>query len=230
MYINKKNNALRIDIVSIVPEILHSPFSNSMIKRAINKGLIDIHVHDLRKYGLGKRKNVDDYPYGGGSGMVIKIEPVYQCFAHLLSERDYDEKIFMTPDGKLFSQKYAQDLIDKKNIIILCGRYKGIDQRIRDHLISKEISIGNYILSGGELAAAVVVESIVRLLPGVIKNKDSILTDSFQREFFIAPPIYTRPMVYKGWSVPKILLSGDHKKIKDWLNQKSVPFKRKLDS
>ncbi|WP_185857561.1 tRNA (guanosine(37)-N1)-methyltransferase TrmD [Blattabacterium cuenoti] len=221
---------MRIDIVSLVPEILHSPFSNSIIKRAINKGLIEIHVHDLRKYGLGKRKNLDDYPYGGGSGMVIRIEPVDQCFSKLLSERNYDEKIFMTPDGKLFSQKYAQYLIDKKNIIILCGRYKGIDQRIRDHLISKEISIGNYILSGGELAAAVVVESIVRLLPGVIQNQNSILTDSFQNESFIAPPIYTRPVVYKGWAVPKILLSGHHKKIKDWLNQKSMQFKRKLDS
>ncbi|WP_341655449.1 tRNA (guanosine(37)-N1)-methyltransferase TrmD [Blattabacterium cuenoti] len=220
---------MRIDIVSIVPEIFHSPFSNSIIKRAIHKGIIDLHVHDLRKYGLGKRKNVDDYPYGGGSGMVIRIEPVYQCFSTLLSERDYDEKIFMTPDGKLFSQKYAQSLIDKKNILILCGRYKGIDQRIRDHLISKEISIGNYILSGGELAAAVVVESIVRLLPGVIQNKDSILTDSFQREFFIAPPIYTRPVIYKGWSVPKILLSGHHKKIKDWLDKKSIKFKKKSD-
>ncbi|WP_185860956.1 tRNA (guanosine(37)-N1)-methyltransferase TrmD [Blattabacterium cuenoti] len=220
---------LRIDIVSIVPEIFHSPFSNSIIKKAMNKGIIDIYVHDLRKYGLGKRKNVDDYPYGGGSGMVIRIEPVYQCFSKLLSERDYDEKIFMSPDGKLFSQKYAQDLIDKKNIIILCGRYKGIDQRIRENLISKEISIGNYILSGGELAAAVVVESMVRLLPGVIQNKDSILTDSFQKKYFIAPPIYTRPVIYKGWAVPKILLSGHHKKIKDWLDKKSIKFKQKSD-
>ncbi|ACY40374.1 tRNA (guanine-N1-)-methyltransferase [Blattabacterium sp. (Blattella germanica) str. Bge] len=221
---------MRIDIVSVVPEILHSPFSNSIIKRAINKGLIDIYVHDLRKYGLGKRKKVDDYPYGGGSGMVIRIEPVYQCFSKLLSERNYDEKIFMTPDGKLFSQKYAKTLTNKKNIIILCGRYKGIDQRIRDNLISKEISIGNYILSGGELAAAVVVESVVRLLPGVIQNKDSILTDSFQKESLIAPPVYTRPVLYKGWSVPKILLSGHHQKIKDWFSQKSILLKRKLDS
>ncbi|WP_185859556.1 tRNA (guanosine(37)-N1)-methyltransferase TrmD [Blattabacterium cuenoti] len=221
---------MRIDIVSLVPEILHSPFSNSIIKRAINKGLIDIYVHDLRKYGLGKRKKVDDYPYGGGSGMVIRIEPVYQCFSKLLSERNYDEKIFMTPDGKLFSQKYARTLTGKKNIIILCGRYKGIDQRIRDYLISREISIGNYILSGGELAAAVVIESVVRLLPGVIQNKDSILTDSFQKESLIAPPIYTRPVVYKGWSVPEILLSGHHKKIKDWFYQKSMQIKRKLDS
>ncbi|WP_185861516.1 tRNA (guanosine(37)-N1)-methyltransferase TrmD [Blattabacterium cuenoti] len=221
---------MRIDIISIVPEIFHSPFSNSIIKKAMNKGLVDIHVHDLRQYGLGKRKNVDDYPYGGGSGMILRIEPVYQCFSKLLLERDYDEKIFMTPDGKLFSQKYAQDLTEKKNIIILCGRYKGIDQRIRDHLISKEISIGNYILSGGELAAAVVVESIVRLLPGVIKNQDSIFTDSFQKEFFIAPPIYTRPKVYKGWAVPKTLLSGHHKKIKDWFDKKSMQFKQDSDS
>ncbi|WP_185862371.1 tRNA (guanosine(37)-N1)-methyltransferase TrmD [Blattabacterium cuenoti] len=222
---------MRIDIISIVPKILHSPFSNSIIKRAIEKRLIDIYVHDLRKYGLGKWKKVDDYPYGGGSGMVIRIEPVYQCFYKLLSERYYDEKIFMTPDGKLFSQKNAKALAFKKNIIILCGRYKGIDQRIRDHLITKEISIGNYILSGGELAAAVVVESIVRLLPGVIKNQNSILTDSFQKkESVIAPPVYTRPVVYKGWSVPEILLSGHHKKIKDWFHKKSIQFKKKLDS
>jgi tRNA (guanine-N1)-methyltransferase len=227
LYIIFKNNVLRIDIVSIAPEILHSPFSNYIIKRAINKGLVDIYIHDLREYGLGKRKNVDDYPYGGGSGMVIRIEPVYQCFSKLLSERDYDEKIFMTPDGKLLTQKYAQYLTYKKNIIILCGRYKGVDQRIRDHLISREISIGNYILSGGELPAAVLVESIVRLYPGVIQNQDSVITDSFQKKLFIAPPIYTRPMVYKGWAVPKILLSGHHKKIKDWLNKKSI---QKLDS
>ncbi|WP_185872453.1 tRNA (guanosine(37)-N1)-methyltransferase TrmD [Blattabacterium cuenoti] len=220
---------MRIDIVSLFPEILHSPFSNSIIKKAINQGLIDIYVHDLRKYGVGERKKVDDYPYGGGSGMVLKIEPVYQCFSKLLSERYYDEKIFMTPDGTIFSQKYAKILTDKKNIIILCGRYKGIDQRIRDHLISQEISIGKYILSGGELAAAVVVESVVRLLPGVIKNKDSIITDSFQKEFLIAPPIYTRPAIYKGWSVPKILLSGHHKKIKDWFYKKSMQLKKKLN-
>ncbi|WP_185869281.1 tRNA (guanosine(37)-N1)-methyltransferase TrmD [Blattabacterium cuenoti] len=222
---------MRIDIVSVVPEILHGSFSNFLIKRAINKGLIDIHIHDLRLYGLGKRKKVDDYPYGGGSGMVIRIEPVYQCFSELLSKRDYDEKIFMTPEGNLFSQKNAKSLTEKKNIIILCGRYKGIDQRIRDHLISKEISIGKYILSGGELAAAVVVESIVRLLPGVIQNQDSILTDSFQKKSFVAPPIYTRPSIYKGWAVPEILLSGHHKKIKDWFYKKSMQVKkRRLDS
>ncbi|WP_185869854.1 tRNA (guanosine(37)-N1)-methyltransferase TrmD [Blattabacterium cuenoti] len=218
---------MRIDIISIIPEIFYSTFSNSIIQKAINNRLINIKIHDLRKYGLGKRKKVDDYPYGGGSGMVIRIEPVYQCFYKLLSERNYDEKIFMTPDGTIFNQKYAKSLTYNKNIIILCGRYKGIDQRIRDHLISKEISIGNYILSGGELAAAVVVEAVVRLLPGVIKNKNSIITDSFQKkEYFIAPPIYTRPKIYKGWSVPKILLSGNHKKIKDWLNQKAIQFKK----
>lgn len=216
---------MRIDIISIFPDILRGPFSNSIIKRAINKNFINIQIHNLRKYGLGKRKKIDDYSYGGGSGMVIRIEPVYHCFSKLLSERYYDERIFMTPDGELLSQKNAQFLTKKKNIIILCGRYKGIDQRIRDHLISKEISIGNYILSGGEIAAAVLVETIVRLLPGVIHNQDSIITDSFQQESFIAPPIYTRPAIYKGWKVPDILLSGNHKKIKDWLKQKSRKIK-----
>ncbi|WP_185856417.1 tRNA (guanosine(37)-N1)-methyltransferase TrmD [Blattabacterium cuenoti] len=212
---------MRFDIVSVIPEILNGPFSNSILKKAINKGLIEINVHDLKKYGIGKRKKVDDSPYGGGGGMVIRIEPVYQCFSKLLSERNYDEKIFMTPDGKVFSQKDAHELTQKKNILILCGRYKGIDQRIRDHLISKEISIGHYVLSGGELAAAVIVESIARLLPGVVNNMDSILTDSFQKTT-PPSPIYTRPMIYKGWKVPKILLSGHHKKIKDWKHKKSL--------
>ncbi|WP_185870731.1 tRNA (guanosine(37)-N1)-methyltransferase TrmD [Blattabacterium cuenoti] len=212
---------MRFDIVSVIPEILKGTFSNSILKKAIDKGLIEIYVHDLKQYGIGKRKQVDDYPYGGGDGMVIRIEPVYQCFSNLLSERDYDEKIFMTPDGKVFSQKDAHELTHKKNILILCGRYKGIDQRIRDHLISKEISIGHYVLSGGELAAAVIVEAISRLLPGVINNTDSILTDSFQKTI-PPPPLYTRPKIYKGWEVPKILLSGHHKKIKDWKSKKSL--------
>ncbi|WP_185851215.1 tRNA (guanosine(37)-N1)-methyltransferase TrmD [Blattabacterium cuenoti] len=219
---------MRIDIISVIPEIFHGPFSNSLIKRAVNKRILNIHIHDLRKYGLGKRKNVDDYPYGGGSGMVIRIEPVYNCFDKLLSERNYDEKIFLTPDGKIFSQENAKQLTKKKNIIILCGRYKGIDQRIRDNLISKEISIGPYILSGGEIAAAVVVESIARLLPGVIHNHDSIKYDTFHKGVnFYAPPIYTRPEIYKGWTVPPILLSGNHRKIKEWIDEKSN--KKKLD-
>ncbi|WP_185864692.1 tRNA (guanosine(37)-N1)-methyltransferase TrmD [Blattabacterium cuenoti] len=217
---------MRIDIISIFPDIFQGPFSHSIIKRAIDKNLMKIHIHNLREYGLGKRKKIDDYPYGGIPGMVIRIEPVYHCFSKLLSKRSYDEIIFMTPDGEILSQKYAQYLKNKKNIIILCGRYKGIDQRIRDNLISKEISIGNYILSGGEIAAAVLVETVVRLLPGVIKNKGSIMTDSFQEEeSFIAPPIYTRPVIYKGWKVPDILLSGNHKKIKDWLKKKSMKIK-----
>ncbi|WP_185851804.1 tRNA (guanosine(37)-N1)-methyltransferase TrmD [Blattabacterium cuenoti] len=217
---------MRFDIVSVIPEILKGPFSNSILKKAITKGVIEVYVHDLKQYGIGKRKQVDDYPYGGGDGMVLRIEPVYQCFYNLLSERNYDEKIFMTPEGKVFSQKDAQEFTQKKNILILCGRYKGIDQRIRDHLISKEISIGHYVLSGGELAAAVIVEAIVRLLPGVINNPDSILTDSFQKNI-PPPPLYTRPRIYKGWEVPKILLSGHHKKIKDWQNKKSLQDKNK---
>ncbi|WP_185874076.1 tRNA (guanosine(37)-N1)-methyltransferase TrmD [Blattabacterium cuenoti] len=216
---------MRIDIISVIPEILHGPFSHAIIKKAINKGILEIYIHNLRKYGLGHRKKIDDYPYGGEGGMVLRIEPVYQCFHQLFSERDYDETIFMTPDGKLFSQKYAEYLTEKKNIIILCGRYKGIDQRIRDHLITQEISIGPYVLSGGELASAVVVESISRLLPGVLNNPDSMETDSFQRKNLAANPIYTRPFIYKGWSVPKILLSGHHKKIKEWLYKKSIKKK-----
>ncbi len=221
---------IRIDIVSIFPDIFYSPFSNSIIKKAINHKLININIHNLRDYGLGKRKKIDDYPYGGGNGMVIRIEPVYKCFSMLMSNRNYDEIIFMTPDGDLHSQKYANYLSSKKNIIILCGRYKGIDQRIRDNLISKELSIGKYILSGGELAAAVVIESMVRLIPGII-NKKSILTDSFQeKSYFISPPVYTRPCKYKKWKVPSVLLSGHHKKINDWfLKKSSKSINRKLD-
>ncbi|WP_185873562.1 tRNA (guanosine(37)-N1)-methyltransferase TrmD [Blattabacterium cuenoti] len=221
---------MRIDIVSIFPDIFYSPFSNSIIKKAINHKLININIHNLRDYGLGKRKKIDDYPYGGGNGMVIRIEPVYKCFSMLMSNRNYDEIIFMTPDGDLHSQKYANYLSSKKNIIILCGRYKGIDQRIRDNLISKELSIGKYILSGGELAAAVVIESMVRLIPGII-NKKSILTDSFQeKSYFISPPVYTRPCKYKKWKVPSVLLSGHHKKINDWfLKKSSKSINRKLD-
>ncbi|AER40415.1 MAG: tRNA (guanosine(37)-N1)-methyltransferase TrmD [Flavobacteriales bacterium] len=209
---------MRIDIVSVAPEILKGTLYNFLIKRAIYKGIMEIYIHDLRDYGLGICKKVDDYPYGGGSGMVIRIEPVYRCFHKLFSERNYDEKIFMTPDGNIFSQKDAKELTYKKNILILCGRYKGIDQRIRDHLISKEISIGPYILSGGELAAAVVVDAITRLLPGVLNNPDSMMTDSLQRG-----SIYTRPVIYKGLSVPKILLSGHHQKIKEWIRKQSNP-------
>ncbi|WP_185877587.1 tRNA (guanosine(37)-N1)-methyltransferase TrmD [Blattabacterium cuenoti] len=213
---------MRIDIVSVVPKIFYSPFSVSIIKKAINKGLVDIYIHDLKKYGIGKYKKIDDYPYGGGGGMVFRIEPVYKCFCNLLSKRKYDEIIFMTPDGDLFSQEYANNLSLINNIIILCGRYKGIDQRIRDYLISKEISIGNYILSGGETAAIVIVESIVRLLPGLIQNRKSLLNDSFQKSSnYISHPIYTRPAIYKGWKVPEILLSGHHKKIKEWIDKKS---------
>ncbi len=213
---------MRIDVVSTLPKEFKSIIYNFVIKKAIKKKVITIKIHDLKKYGLGKHKKVDDYPYGGGDGMVIRIEPVYKCFSKLLSERYYDEIIFMTPDGTKFSQKYANYLSFKKNIIILCGRYKGIDQRIRDNLISQEISIGNYILSAGELAAAVIIESIVRLIPGVIKNRNSILTDSFQNDYFISAPIYTRPSIYKGYKVPDILLSGNHKKIKEWIKYKSI--------
>ncbi|WP_185868711.1 tRNA (guanosine(37)-N1)-methyltransferase TrmD [Blattabacterium cuenoti] len=221
---------MRIDIVSLVPSLFQGAFSHCLIKKAIQQNLLQVYIHDLRSYGLGPRKQVDAYPYGGGSGMVIRIEPVHQCFSKLVRERNYDEIIFMTPDGEMFTQKHAKFFAKKKNIILLCGRYKGIDQRIRDHLISKEISIGHYILSGGELAAAVFVDSVVRLLPGVIHNQNSILTDSFQNETnAIAPPIYTRPSIYQGWKVPEVLLSGNHKKIKNWLQVKSMELNKTLD-
>ncbi|WP_185872954.1 tRNA (guanosine(37)-N1)-methyltransferase TrmD [Blattabacterium cuenoti] len=204
---------MRIDIVSIFPRLFNEFLYNFPVKKAIHKGLLEVHVHDLRKYGIGNKKKVDDYPYGGGGGMVLKIEPVYQCFNTLLSERHYDETIFMTPDGKCFTQEYAEQLTNTTNLLILCGRYKGVDQRIIDHLISKEISIGPYILSGGELAAAVIVESITRLLPGVLNNSNSIVGGSTYTTTY---PIYTRPCIYKGWTVPQILLSGNHIKIKNW--------------
>ncbi|WP_185882617.1 tRNA (guanosine(37)-N1)-methyltransferase TrmD [Blattabacterium cuenoti] len=204
---------MRIDIVSIFPRLFNEFLYNFPVKKAIHKELLEVHVHDLRQYGIGKKKKVDDYPYGGGGGMVLKIEPVYQCFNTLLSERYYDETIFMTPSGKSFTQKYAEQLTKKTNLLILCGRYKGVDQRIIDHLISKEISIGPYILSGGELAAAVIVESITRLLPGVLNYSNSIGGGGCT---YTSYPIYTHPSIYNGWPVPQILLSGNHRKIKDW--------------
>lgn len=214
---------MRIDVLTIFPQLLNDIFSFSIIKRAINKKLIKIYVHDIKKYGLGKHRKTDDYPYGGGSGMVMCIEPIYKCLEELKSKLYYDEIIFMTPDGKILEQSYLNCFLEKKNIIIICGHYKGIDQRIRDFFVTKEISIGKYVLSGGELPAAVFIDSIVRLIPGVLGNSLSIKTDSFQGEKkLISEPIYTRPVEYLGLKVPKILLSGDFKKIENWRKKQSL--------
>ncbi len=212
---------MRIDIITIFPEMFEGPFNNSIIKRAIEKGLAEIHLHDLRDFSINKYKSVDDYPYGGGAGMVLMIEPIEKCIENLKSERDYDEIIYTSPDGELLNQKTANNLSGFKNIIILCGHYKGIDERIREHIITKEISIGDYVLSGGELAAAIISDSIVRLIPGVLGDETSALSDSFQDDL-LAPPVYTRPANYNSWQVPEVLLSGHEAKIQQWRHEQSL--------
>lgn len=211
---------MRIDIITVVPELLKSPFETSIIKRAIEKNKVEVHFHNLRDYVFDNYKQIDDYQYGGGAGMVMMIEPIDKCISQLKSERDYDEIIYMTPDGDLFDQKTANKLSLGKNIIILCGHYKGVDQRVRDHFITREISIGDYVLTGGELGAAVVCDAVIRLLPGVLGDETSALTDSFQDDL-LAPPIYTRPADYKGWKVPEVLLSGNFPKIEAWREQQA---------
>lgn len=206
---------MRIDIITVLPELLRSPFEASILKRAIDKGLVEVHLHNLRDYSTNKHKNVDDYQFGGGAGMVMMIEPIDACISKLKSERNYDEVIYMTPDGETLSQGMANHMSLMGNLIILCGHYKGVDQRVRDHFITKEISIGDYVLSGGELAAAVLADAIIRLIPGVLSNETSALTDSFQ-DNLLSPPIYTRPAEYKGWKVPDILLSGHGANIDKW--------------
>lgn len=206
---------MRIDIITVLPELLRSPFEASILKRAIDKGLVEVHLHNLRDYSTNKHKNVDDYQFGGGAGMVMMIEPIDLCISKLKSEREYDEVIYMTPDGETLNQSMANSMSLLNNIIILCGHYKGVDQRVRDQFITKEISIGDFVLSGGELAAAVVADSIIRLIPGVLSNETSALTDSFQ-DNLLAPPVYTRPAEYKGWKVPDILLSGHQANIDKW--------------
>ena len=206
---------MRIDIITVLPELLRSPFEASILKRAIDKGLVEVHLHNLRDYSTNKHKNVDDYQFGGGAGMVMMIEPIDACISKLKSEREYDEVIYMTPDGETLNQGMANRMSLLKNIIILCGHYKGVDQRVRDHFITKEISIGDFVLSGGELAAAVVSDAIIRLIPGVLSNETSALTDSFQ-DNLLSPPIYTRPAEYKGWKVPDVLLSGHSANIDKW--------------
>jgi len=211
---------MRIDIIAVVPELLQSPFEHSIFKRAVEKGLATVHFHDLRQYGLGNYKQIDDYSFGGGAGMVLMIEPIDACISALKAERTYDEVIYLTPDGETLSQPMANALSLKENIIILCGHYKGVDQRVRDHFVTKEISIGDYVLSGGELAAAVLADAIVRLIPGVLSDETSALTDSFQ-DNLLAPPVYTRPAEYKGWKVPDILLSGNTPQIDAWREEQA---------
>ncbi len=206
---------MRIDIITVLPELLQSPFEASILKRAIEKDLVEVHTHNLRDYSTNAYKQIDDYQFGGGAGMVMMIEPIDKCITELKAQRDYDEIIYMTPDGKTFNQHTANELSLKENIIILCGHYKGVDQRVRDHFITREISVGDFVLSGGELAAALVCDAIIRLIPGVLGNETSALTDSFQ-DNLLAPPIYTRPAEYKGWTVPEILTSGNTGKIEEW--------------
>jgi len=206
---------MRIDIISVIPELLEGPFSHSIIKRAADKGLFEVVVHDLKRYGMGKHNKIDDYQFGGGAGMGMMIEPIETLINELKSERDYTDVIYMTPDGETYNQKIANQLSLSENMIILCGHYKGVDQRVRDHFVTREISVGDFVLSGGELAAAILVDSIGRLLPGVLGNESSALEDSFQDDM-LAPPIYTRPAEYKGWTVPPILLSGNDKAIDEW--------------
>lgn len=212
---------MRFDIITVLPSLLESPFAHSILQRAQKKGLAEIHVHDLRNYSTNKHKSVDDYPYGGGSGMVMQIEPFANCIEKLQSEREYDEIIFMTPDGITLNQDIANGLSLKKNIIILAGHYKGIDQRIRDLYVTKEISIGDYVLSGGELPAAIVVDAVVRLLPGVLSDETSALSDSFQGELLDAP-VYSRPADWRGHKVPDVLLSGNQAKIEQWRYEQSL--------
>lgn len=218
---------MRIDIITVLPEILESPFSHSILKRAKEKGLAEIVVHNLRDYSEDKHRRVDDYSFGKGAGMVMAIQPIEKAIESLKSERHYDEIIFTTPDGELYNQKTANALSLKQNIIILCGHYKGIDQRIRDLYITREISVGDYVLTGGELAAAIIADSIVRLLPGVLSDETSALTDSFQ-DNLLSPPVYTRPAEYKGLKVPEVLLSGNDKMVDDWKHQQAVERTKKM--
>lgn len=218
---------MRIDIITLFPELLKSPFEVSILKRAIQSRVAEVYFHDLRKYSSNKQNQVDDYPFGGGAGMVMMVEPIDRCIEALKKARNYDAIIYLTPDGDKLNQNKANHLSTLENIIMLCGHYKGVDQRVRDHIITDEISIGDFVLSGGELAAAVLCDSIIRLIPGVIGDESSALTDSFQ-DGLLAPPIYTRPAKYKDWSVPEILTSGNTPKVNEWRDEKSLERTRKL--
>lgn len=217
---------MRIDIITVLPQLLESPFQHSILKRAIDKGLVEVNLINLRDYSTHKQKSVDDYAFGGGAGMVMGIEPIANCINSLKSEREYDEIIYTSPDGELLNQKMSNQLSTLGNIIILCGHYKGVDERVREHFITKEISIGDYVLSGGELAAAVICDSIIRIIPGAISDETSALTDSFQ-DNLLAPPVYTRPAEYNGWKVPDILLSGHTANIENWRHEQSLERTRK---
>jgi len=212
---------LHIDIITCQPALLESPFGHSIVKRALDKKCAEIEIHDLRDFTSDKRRSTDDYPFGGGAGMVMSIEPIDKCITWLKSKREYDDVIYLSPDGEMFTQSLANQLSTKKNLMLLCGHYKGVDERVREHFITKEISIGNYVLSGGELAAAVVVDAAVRLVPGVLGDETSALSDSFQ-DGLTAPPVYTRPAEYKGWGVPSVLLSGHQAKIEEWRGEQAV--------
>lgn len=212
---------MRIDILTVVPELLESPLSHSIVDRAVKKGLVEIHIHNIRKYGLGPRKTVDDYCYGGDAGMVMMIEPVFNMIKELTDERKYDEIIYMSPDGEVLNQGIANELSLKENIIILCGHYKGIDHRIREHLITREISVGDYVVSGGEIPAALLSDAIIRLIPGALTDETSALSDSFQDDL-LSPPVYTRPAEYNGWKVPDVLLSGNPKLIQKWQDEQAL--------
>lgn len=212
---------MRIDILSVVPDLLESPFAHSILKRAQNKGHVEIHIHNIRDYATNKHKSVDDAPYGGGAGMVMMIEPIVLCLEKLKSERVYEDIIYLSPDGEMFDQKIANRMSMQKNLLFLCGHYKGIDERIRDHFVTREISIGNFVLSGGELAAAVICDAIIRLIPGVLNDETSALSDSFQDDL-LAPPAYTRPAEFRGLKVPDVLLSGNSGEIDKWRHEQSV--------
>ncbi len=218
---------MRIDILSVVPELLGSPLGHSIVGRAIKKGLVEIHVHNLRKYGIGPRRNVDDYSYGGDAGMVMMVEPVYRMIEELKAERDYDEVIYMSPDGELLDQPMANALSLKQNLIILCGHYKGIDHRIREHLVTREISVGDYVVSGGEIPAALLADALVRLIPGALTDETSALSDSFQ-DNLLSPPVYTRPAEFNGWKVPDVLLGGNPKLIRAWQDEQALERTKRL--
>ena len=218
---------MRIDILSVVPELLDSPLSYSIVGRAVKKGLVEIHVHNIRKPGIGSRQTVDDYCYGGDAGMVMMVEPVFKMINELTAERHYDEIIYMSPDGEQLTQGISNELSLKENIIILCGHYKGIDERIREHLITREISVGDYVVSGGEIPAALLTDSLVRLIPGALTDETSALSDSFQ-DGLVSPPVYTRPAEFNGWKVPDVLLSGNPKLIQEWQMQQALERTKKL--
>ena len=212
---------MRIDIITCLPNLFEGPLTQSIVKRSMDKNLVELEIHNLRDYATNKHKNVDDYAFGGGAGMVLMIEPIDKCISELKAKRDYDEVIYLTPDGETYNQGIANQLSLKENFIFLCGHYKGVDQRVRDHLVTKEISIGDYVLSGGELAAMVLADSLIRLVPGVLNDETSALSDSFQ-DNLLAPPVYTRPAKYKGWKIPEVLTSGHEAKIEAWRNEQAL--------